>query len=53
MLDIPGRWGRIDAFGRGRVDVAKTQHARTQPTTPAADATARRGTQTGRRTRTT
>ena len=22
MLDIPGRWGRIDAFGRGRVDVA-------------------------------
>jgi glycogen debranching enzyme len=23
LLDIPGRWGRIDAFGRGRVDVAK------------------------------
>jgi glycogen debranching enzyme len=22
LLDIPGRWGRIDAFGRGRVDVA-------------------------------
>jgi len=21
LLDIPGRWGRIDAFGRGRVDV--------------------------------
>jgi hypothetical protein len=20
LLDIPGRWGRIDAFGRGRVD---------------------------------
>jgi hypothetical protein len=19
LLDIPGRWGRIDAFGRGRV----------------------------------
>ena len=52
LLDIPGRWGRIDAFGRGRVDVANTQHARTQPT-PAADATARRGTQTGRRRRTT
>ena len=25
LLDIPGRWGRIDAFGRGRVD---TSHAR-------------------------
>ena len=24
LLDIPGRWGRIDAFGRGRVDVAQT-----------------------------
>jgi glycogen debranching enzyme len=23
LLDIPGRWGRIDAFGRGRVDVDK------------------------------
>jgi glycogen debranching enzyme len=23
LLDIPGRWGRIDAFGRGRVDTAK------------------------------
>ena len=22
LLDIPGRWGRIDAFGRGRVQVA-------------------------------
>jgi hypothetical protein len=22
LLDIPGRWGRIDAFGRGRVNVA-------------------------------
>jgi hypothetical protein len=21
LLDIPGRWGRIDAFGRGRVQV--------------------------------
>ena len=21
LLDIPGRWGRIDAFGRGRVDL--------------------------------
>jgi len=23
LLDIPGRWGRIDAFGRGRIDVEK------------------------------
>jgi glycogen debranching enzyme len=23
LLDIPGRWGHIDAFGRGTVDVAK------------------------------
>ena len=24
LLDIPGRWGRVDAFGRGRVDVEGT-----------------------------
>jgi hypothetical protein len=23
LLGIPGRWGRIDAFGRGRVDVER------------------------------
>jgi glycogen debranching enzyme len=23
LLDIPGRWGRMDAFGRGRVEVAE------------------------------
>ncbi len=23
LLDIPGRWGRMDAFGRGRVDTEK------------------------------
>jgi glycogen debranching enzyme len=23
LLDIPGRWGRLDAFGRGRVDVGR------------------------------
>ena len=23
LLDIPGRWGRVDAFGRGRVDVSR------------------------------
>ncbi len=25
LLDIPGRWGRIDAFGRGRVDTARAR----------------------------
>jgi glycogen debranching enzyme len=40
LLDIPGRWGRIDAFGRGRVDVEKRQRQRPQlgaaiPGTPA------------------
>ncbi len=29
LLDIPGRWGRIDAFGRGRVDVTGA-HRRTR-----------------------
>jgi glycogen debranching enzyme len=24
LLDVPGRWGRIDAFGRGRVEVGRT-----------------------------
>ena len=24
LLDIPGRWGRVDAFGRGRVDTSGT-----------------------------
>ena len=28
LLDIPGRWGRIDAFGRGRIDVGKRHTAR-------------------------
>jgi glycogen debranching enzyme len=23
LLDIPGRWGRVDAFGRGRVDLSQ------------------------------
>ncbi|MFN8035444.1 MAG: glycogen debranching N-terminal domain-containing protein [Acidimicrobiia bacterium] len=31
LLDIPGRWGRIDAFGRGRVDVARHTSKRTRP----------------------
>ena len=28
LLDIPGRWGRIDAFGRGRVDVGRKRAPR-------------------------
>jgi hypothetical protein len=25
LLDIPGRWGRVDAFARGRVDTCRPQ----------------------------
>ena len=28
LLDIPGSWGRIDAFGRGRVDGDRSRRAR-------------------------
>jgi glycogen debranching enzyme len=28
LLDIPGRWGRIDAFGRGRVEVGTRPRSR-------------------------
>jgi glycogen debranching enzyme len=28
LLDIPGRWGRIDAFGRGRVDTSRRYSGR-------------------------
>jgi hypothetical protein len=28
LLDIPGRWGRCDAFGRGLFDLGKTAAAR-------------------------
>jgi len=30
VLDIPGRWGHIDAFGRGRVQVERKQQLRSQ-----------------------
>ena len=30
LLDIPGRRGRVDAFGRGRVDVGKRPRVRQQ-----------------------
>jgi hypothetical protein len=30
LLDIPGRWGRIDAFGRGTVDVDRVGRGRRQ-----------------------
>jgi glycogen debranching enzyme len=32
LLDIPGRWGRIDAFGRGRVAVETKRHASSKTT---------------------
>jgi glycogen debranching enzyme len=28
LLDIPGRWGRVDAFGRGRIQVGKKKPRR-------------------------
>ena len=30
LLDIPGRWGHIDAFGRGRIDVGAGRRPRKQ-----------------------
>jgi glycogen debranching enzyme len=33
LLDIAGRWGRIDAFGRGRVEVEPRHAATRRPTT--------------------
>jgi glycogen debranching enzyme len=42
LLDIPGRWGRIDAFGRGRVDVAETEGLRRQLGTASETARGRR-----------
>jgi glycogen debranching enzyme len=30
LLDIPGRWGRVDAFGRGRVDTSRPARRRRQ-----------------------
>jgi glycogen debranching enzyme len=31
LLDIPGRWGRVDAFGRGRYDVSLRPDQPSQP----------------------
>jgi glycogen debranching enzyme len=30
LLDIPGRWGHIDAFGRGRIDISAGRRPRKQ-----------------------
>jgi hypothetical protein len=30
LLDIPGRWGRVDAFGRGPVPLERRQQVRQQ-----------------------
>ena len=35
LLDIPGRWGRIDAFGRGLVDLDRGRKLRPQLGDPA------------------
>jgi glycogen debranching enzyme len=31
LLDIPGRWGRVDAFGRGRVELGEMKQAEAKP----------------------
>ena len=41
LLDIPGRWRRIDAFGRGRVDVDRKPRLRQQLGEPEAAGRAR------------
>ena len=39
LLDIPGRWGRIDAFGRGRVRLGgQTRNRRTARRRPSTTA---------------
>jgi glycogen debranching enzyme len=32
LLDIPGRWGLVDAFARGRIDVHRKQFTPAEPT---------------------
>jgi glycogen debranching enzyme len=34
LLDIPGRWGRIDAFGRGRVETSRSPSRRKRRIVP-------------------
>jgi glycogen debranching enzyme len=48
LLDIPGRWGRVDAFARGRVEVDGRRTRRPQP----GGASRRRKTQAGHARRT-
>ena len=43
LLDIPGRWGTMDAFGRGRVDVHKRARSRSQLGVVPQEETKRRG----------
>ena len=42
LLDIPGRWGHVDAFGHGRVEVRKKQALRRQLGTETTSTTKRR-----------
>jgi hypothetical protein len=34
LLDIPGRWGRIDAFGRGLVETSRSASRRKRRIVP-------------------
>jgi glycogen debranching enzyme len=43
LLDIPGRWGRIDAFGRGRIELSPRRGIRQQLGAESTSAPRRRG----------
>ena len=30
LLDIPGRWGRVDAFARGEIELSRRSHLQPQ-----------------------
>jgi glycogen debranching enzyme len=46
LLDLPGRWQQIDAFGRGRIDTERQASRAGQPSPPGGRS--RRGTSAGR-----
>jgi glycogen debranching enzyme len=48
LLDVPGRWGRVDAFARGRIDLER--RTRLRPQLGAASRTPTRGRQRQRTT---
>jgi glycogen debranching enzyme len=51
LLEIPGRWGRVDAFARGEIDLNKRSDLQLQLGRPAEAAAPRRSRPAGRVTR--